>query len=63
MDRNNPKYIFFPGVGTIIVSFLGEHRIIGEQLLIGVIQFVLAFLLIGWIWSIVWGVLILQKAH
>ena len=52
--------IFFPGVGTIIMSFMGGFKV--NTLLCGILQLVLAFIIVGWIWSIYWGILCLQKA-
>lgn len=51
--------IFLPGVGTFIAGLKGEKN---TTLVVGVLQFLLAFLLIGWIWSIVWGYFIYKKS-
>ena len=55
--------VFFPGVGTIIMSFMGGDEILIEQLIIGVLQMVLISCLIGWIWSIYWGIIIYRKSY
>lgn len=52
--------IFFPGWGTIIMSFIGGFKV--KTLIVGILQFLTAFIIIGWIWSIWWGILCLQKS-
>ncbi len=52
--------IFLPGVGTIVMSFLDGFKL--RTLIVGILQFVLTFVIVGWIWSIWWGILCLQKA-
>ena len=50
--------IFLPGVGTILNGCLGVHFV--EGLCYGLLQILLTPLLIGWIWSIVYGIKIVQ---
>ena len=50
--------IFFPGVGTMISACLSGGSNLTYTLVIGLIQFFTAGCLIGWIWSIYWGILI-----
>ena len=52
--------IFLPGVGTMVNACLGTRMMPG--LCYGLLQMLLAPLLIGWIWSIFYGVKILQMA-
>ena len=52
--------IFLPGVGTIVMSFMEGFKV--KTLIVGILQLVLAGLIIGWIWSIYWGILVLQKS-
>ena len=33
--------VFFPGVGTIIMSFMGDNEIALDQLIIGILQMIL----------------------
>ena len=47
--------IFFPGVGTMISSCLAPGDCNVEALVIGLCQLLTAWLIIGWIWSIIWG--------
>eukprot|EP00347_Sterkiella_histriomuscorum_P023722 403333611 len=53
--------IFMPGVGTIINALMG-HGISGTGLLIGFVQMITSFMLLGWIWSIWWGVEIAKRS-
>lgn len=50
--------IFFSGIGTIVAGALGGDT---TDILIGVIQLVCIIIIIGWVWSIVWGVLMIIK--
>ncbi len=54
--------IIFPGIGTILSSFLGGG-FRPWQLLVGFLQLILTILLIGWIWSIYWGFLMFEKSR
>ena len=54
--------IFFPGTGTIVNACVGDHPVSG--IIFGILQmFTVVFLFAGWIWSIVYGVQILNKSH
>ena len=50
--------ILLPGVGTLVAGIKSERN---TTMVIGVLQFLLAFLIVGWIWSIYWGWLIYKK--
>ncbi len=52
--------IFIPGFGTMIMAFLNGFK--ARLLLVGIIQFFTAFLIIGWIWAIWWGIICLSKS-
>ena len=54
--------ILFPGVGTLILSCVGDSNINKTQLGVGFAQLLTAPYLIGWVCSIYWGVLIVKKA-
>lgn len=47
------------GVGTIVAGARVRQR---RTVLLGVLQFLLVPVVIGWVWSAVWGVLIFQRA-
>ena len=52
--------IFLPGIGTIIMSLMDGFK--PKTLVVGILQIVLIICLIGWIWSIWWGILCFGKA-
>jgi len=51
--------IILPGIGTLIAGCVGNHP---KSFIIGILQLILACLLIGWIWSIIWGYLIWKRS-
>ncbi|CAI2385268.1 unnamed protein product [Moneuplotes crassus] len=53
--------IILPGVGTIITSFMARTGFAKFQFVCGVFQLLLAITLIGWLWSVWWGCLIISK--
>jgi hypothetical protein len=53
--------IFLPGVGTMISACVGSGCK-WEQIIVGICQSFTSFLIIGWIWSIWWGIVIVQKS-
>ena len=54
--------ILFPGLGTMILACMSPN-ISGEQLLIGMLQFLFfIFFFVGILWSIWWSILVLQKS-
>ena len=54
--------ILLPGVGTMICACVGfPEKYSKTQLTIGTVQFLTAVYLVGWIFSIYWGWLMLQK--
>lgn len=55
--------IVLPGVGTIISSFQQDGELNLGALIIGILQLVLAWMVIGWIWSIIHGALIYKKSE
>ena len=52
---------FTSGVGTMVSACAGGE-FNGTTLLFGILQFLLAFLIVGWVWSIVHGIWLLDKA-
>ena len=56
--------IFIPGIGTIVHAVSGPqgdpHQT--KKVIFGIVQFFTAFLLFGWIWSIIYGVKIFNRA-
>ena len=54
--------ILIPGIGTMICSCVGfPEKYSKTQLTIGIVQMLTAVYLIGWIWSIWWGWLMLKR--
>ena len=57
--------VIFPGLGTIVSSFLGDEPGVNKtQLVVGILQILTAFFLylIGWMWSIYWAYILVKKA-
>jgi hypothetical protein len=53
--------IFIPALGTFLMACIGpEFK--SSQLIVAILQFLLAGLLIGWIWSVWWGILVVEKS-
>ena len=51
-----------PGTGTIFASILGYETCHKTHFLVGCLQFLTSIYVIGWIWSIYWGYLILRTS-
>lgn len=58
--------VILPGFGTIIAAFAStstsQSAVSKTQLAIGAMQFMTMLALVGWVWSIYWGWLIVQRA-
>ena len=55
--------LFFPGIGTMFNQCCcGKGQFSGFGVCIGFLQLLLAPILIGWIWSIWWGVEIMRRS-
>ena len=58
--------VILPGFGTMIAAFAAtttsQSAVSKTQLAIGLMQFLTTFALVGWVWSIYWGWLIVQRA-
>lgn len=50
--------IIVPGLGTIIAAVVGKHKMIAR----GILQLVLAIIIVGWVWGVVTGVQCLINA-
>ena len=54
--------VVLPGSGTMLAACMADATSWSKvQLTIGILQFMLTVYIVGWIWSIAWGVLILKK--
>ncbi|KAL0488304.1 hypothetical protein AKO1_015467 [Acrasis kona] len=54
--------IIFPGLGTLVASRLVEsQRKRKLNLIYGILQMLLGIILIGWIWSVIWGIMIFYR--
>ena len=54
---------FTSGVGTMVSACANPGEMNSNALLFGILQLLTAFLLVGWIWSIIHGVWIFQKSR
>mmetsp|Transcript_9548 Transcript_9548/g.10559 ORF Transcript_9548/g.10559 Transcript_9548/m.10559 type:complete len:86 (+) Transcript_9548:42-299(+) len=51
--------IVLPGVGTMVAGCIYKcHR---KSIIIGLLQLLLFPFIIGWVWSVIWGVLIVKQ--
>ena len=57
--------IIIPGLGTILCTCLEPDSPSWSktQLFIGFLQMLTCIVIVGWIWSLYWGYLIVMKAH
>ena len=54
---------FIPGTGTVLCGCLADPNAWSKMHMgIGVTQMLTSFYIIGWVWSIYWGILIVMKA-
>ena len=51
----------WPGLGTAIMACMVPEFMV-TNLVIALLQFVLTICLVGWIWSVMWGVFCLMKS-
>lgn len=51
--------VILPGLGTLIAGIIGQRPLVGRA----VAQFLLAIILVGWIWGVVTGVQLLTNAN
>ncbi|KAL0490844.1 stum [Acrasis kona] len=51
--------IFLPGIGTLVAACYSKNESKKKwNFIFGVLQLLLSVVLIGWMWSVIWGVLI-----
>ena len=53
--------IFLPGWGTVLLGFISEHHTT-YFVLIGLLQFILTSIIVGWIWAIITAAKVWSKA-
>ena len=53
--------IFLPGIGTIVMGCVSNNS--GSWICIGICQMFLTFLIIGWIWAIITGIMCVSNAR
>ena len=51
-----------PGFGTALAACAADQTVSKTQLTVALIQFLTSVVLIGWIWAIYWGYLLVMKA-
>jgi hypothetical protein len=55
--------IILPGIGSILAGIIGGRSSDMGCVVAGVLQLLTAVFIVGWIWSIWWGVQIYQKSR
>jgi len=53
--------IIWPGLGTAVMGCMVPEFLV-PNLIIALLQFVLTICVVGWVWSIIWGVFCLMKS-
>ena len=54
--------IFTPPIGTLLMACLGSE-FKPSQVIVALLQFLLTGILIGWIWAVWWGIIIVEKSN
>ncbi|KAF0984193.1 hypothetical protein FDP41_007370 [Naegleria fowleri] len=55
--------IFLPGVGTLVAGCVtSKKKKVKFCIIFGLLQMLLSVVLIGWLWSIFWGVFIYKRS-
>ena len=55
--------ILIPGTGTMVASCVGKENFADKtQMIVGIFQLLTSIYIIGWIWSICWGVMIVKNS-
>ena len=54
--------VIIPGFGTMIAACASSDTVSKVQLVVGLLQFLTSWLLIGWVLSLYWAYLIVMKA-
>lgn len=52
--------VIMPGVGTIFAA-LNSPELMTETILVGIFQFLTAFIVIGYVWSIAWSIELIKR--
>ena len=55
--------ILLPGWGTIIAGILAKGESQKPAIIVGILQIVTCWLLIGWVWSIITGLAIYKNSQ
>ena len=55
--------VLLPGTGTMLCGCLGDKNMNKTQVILGMFQLMTAVFLVGWIVSIYWGYLIVEKSE
>ena len=55
--------IIIPGSGTFLAACIGEKYAANKtQLMVGIFQLLTSIYIVGWAWSIWWGIMIVSKS-
>lgn len=54
--------IVIPGLGAVVTATLYPEKTFKPLLIIGVLQFILLFIVVGWFWAIGWAIFLMRKS-
>lgn len=54
--------VFFPGIGTMLIGCISGENVL-NWICIGIAQLLLSWIIIGWVWAIITGVMLISNSE